>query len=281
MRHWIVACWIPALAGMTVGGCAPQKQQSGEAVHPAIVSLNPCSDAVLAEVARPGQLLAISHYSQNPASSSMDLAKAATFRAVSGSAEEVLALHPDLVVADEFLAPAARSALEQAGMKVVTVPIARNVEESRAQVLELARLTGDENPGILLNARIDAALARAAAPKINAPIPAVVWQAGGIVPGRDTLVADLLARTGFTLASAAQGMEQADHLPLERLLANPPDVLFVAANPRAQENRALGHPALDALAGTRRASLDPSLLWCGGPTIVRAAERLAEVRKGL
>ena len=266
---------------MTVGGCHQQSDPAPANVHPTIVSLNPCSDAVLAEVAAPGQVVAISHYSQDPASSSMDLEKAAQFRTVSGSAEEVLALRPDLVVADQFLAPATRSALERAGMEVVTVPIARNVEESRAQVLDLARLAGDENPGILLNARIDAALARAAAPRGNAPIPAVVWQAGGIVPGRDTLVADLLARTGFMLASAAQGMGQADHLPLEALVADPPDVLFIAADTRAQENRALTHPALDALAGTRRADLDPSLLWCGGPTIVRAVERLAQVRKSL
>ena len=211
----------------------------------------------------------------------MDLAVARRFRAVTGSAEEVLALHPDVVVADPFLAPATRTALERAGIIVETLPIARNVEESREQVLSLARLAGDENPGVLLNARIDAALARAAAPRVNTPIPAVVWQAGGIVPGRETLVADLLARTGFSLASASRGMGQADYLSLEELLADPPYVLFVAGDGRSQENRMLSHPALDALAGTRRAQFDASLLWCGGPTIVRAVERLAEVRKSL
>jgi iron complex transport system substrate-binding protein len=269
-----------ALLACLAGGCAPATPAPEAArVHPTIVSLNPCSDAVLAEVAAPGQLLAISHYSQDAASSSMDLEKANEFRAVSGSAEEVLALRPDVLVADPFLAPATRSELEKGGVRVVSLPIARNVDESRVQVLKLARLAGDENPGVLLNAHIDAALARAAAPKANAPIPAVVWQAGGIVPGRDTLVADLLARTGFILTSAARGMGQADHLPLEALLADPPDVLFIAADTRARENRALAHPALDVMAGTRRASFDASLLWCGGPTIVRAVERLAEVRR--
>ncbi|MCB2049080.1 MAG: ABC transporter substrate-binding protein [Novosphingobium sp.] len=269
--------FVAALSACNGPASAPE----GERPHPTIVSLNPCSDAVLAEVAAPGQLLAISHYSQNPASSSMDLAVARRFRAVTGSAEEVLALHPDVVVADPFLAPATRTALERAGIIVETLPIARNVEESREQVLSLARLAGDENPGVLLNARIDAALARAAAPRVNTPIPAVVWQAGGIVPGRETLVADLLARTGFSLASASRGMGQADYLSLEELLADPPYVLFVAGDGRSQENRMLSHPALDALAGTRRAQFDASLLWCGGPTIVRAVERLAEVRKSL
>ncbi len=268
---------IAALAGCAPAQPAPERLPE----RPRIVSLNPCSDAILAQVAEPGQLLAISHYSHDRASSSMDLAEAARFRAVSGSAEEVLALRPDVVVADPFLAPGTRAAIARAGIALVSLPMARTVEESRRQVLELARLAGDENPGILLNAEIDAALARAAAPRENPPIPAVVWQAGGIVPGRDTLVADLLARTGFVLQSAAQGMGQADHMPLEALLADPPRVLFVAGDGRARENAMLVHPALDRLAGTERVGFDASLLWCGGPTIARAVRHLAEARQSL
>jgi len=267
---------------MTLMGCAPVAPgRDGVGKHPTIVSLNPCSDAVLAEVARPGQLLAVSHFSHDPASSSMDLAEARRFRAVSGSAEEILALRPDMVVADPFLAPATRSALTQSGIRVVSLPIARSIEESREQVEELARLADNEAAGRMLNRRIDAALAQAASANRGAPATAVVWQGGGIVPGRDTLIADLLLRTGFVLASAAQGMRQADHLPLEMLLADPPQVLFVAADERAQENRSLGHPSLDRLEGTKREAFDASLLWCGGPTLVRAAGRLAEVRKSL
>jgi iron complex transport system substrate-binding protein len=277
---------VPAFAGTLLSACAPTAPLPDEGTaHPTLVSLNPCSDAVLAEVARPGQLLAISHFSQDPASSSMDLARAMRFRAVSGSAEEVLALRPDMVVADPFLAPATRAALAQSGIAVVSLPIARSIDESRAQVRQLARLARNEAAGRALNRRIDAALARAAPPHgsatIRAPVKAIVWQAGGIVPGRDTLIADLLARTGFVLASAARGMGQADHLPLETLLADPPVVLFVAANTRAQENRSLAHPVLDRLAGTRRVPFDASLLWCGGPTLERAAQRLAAARRSL
>jgi iron complex transport system substrate-binding protein len=265
-----------------LAACAPvAPAQEGAAAHPTIVSLNPCSDAVLAEVARPGQLLAVSHFSHDPASSSMDLAEARRFRAVSGSAEEILALRPDMVVADPFLAPATRSALAQAGIRLVSLPIARSIEESRKQVEELARLAGNDIAGRRLNRRIDTALAQAASAKRGAPATAIVWQGGGIVPGRDTLIADLLSRTGFVLASAAQGLGQADHLPLEMLLADLPQVLFVAGDERSQEDRSLGHPSLDRLEGTRRVAFDASLLWCGGPTLVRAAGRLATVRQGL
>jgi iron complex transport system substrate-binding protein len=249
--------------------------------QPTLVSLNPCSDAVLTEVADPRQLLAISSWSQDPASSSMDLNKACRFRAVGNSLEEVLALRPDAVVADAFLPAPTRAALERLHIAVVQLPIAQSVEQSRAQVMQLARLAGHPDRGKRLLARIDAALARAAPPPGARPVSAVVWQSGGIVPGPDSLIGDLLRRTGFRNLAAEHGMKQADFLPLETMLADPPQVILAAGNAASQEDRLLSHPALAALKGTRRVSLDSALLWCGGPSMVRTAERLAEVRQSI
>ena len=268
------------LIPLLLSACAPNSSvHAAPRQYPTLVSLNPCSDAVLAEVADPGQLLAISSYSQNPASSSMDLARARQFRAVSGSAEEVLALRPDLVISDQFLPPSTASALAALAIPVERLPIASSVDESRAQVLRLAALAGHPERGRALVARIDAALAGAAPPVGAAPIAAVVWQSGGIVPGPRSLIGDLLRRTGFRQISATRGMKQADVLPLEEMLADPPQVILAAGNALGNEDRLLAHPALAELRATRRERYDPALLWCGGGTIVRAAERLAEVRK--
>jgi iron complex transport system substrate-binding protein len=76
-------------------------------------------------------------------------------------------------------------------------------------------------------------------------------------------------------------MKQADFMPLEKMLADPPEVILAAGDSHAEEDRLLSHPALGSLNGTRRARLDPALLWCGGPTIIRAAQRLAQVRESL
>lgn len=244
---------------------------------PTIVSLNPCSDAVLHEIAAPGQLLAVSSWSHDPASSSMGVEAARRYRSVSGTVEEVLALEPDIVVAGVFLPPATEAAFADLGVRVEKLPIAASIAQSQAQVRRLSALAGRTAEGERLVARIDAALARAA-PGPGPALPAVVWQSGGIVPGRDTLIADVLERTGFASFSALRGMGQADYLPLETMLADPPRVIFAAGNAASNEDRLLAHPALARLAETRRERLDPSLLWCGGPTIARAAERLAEVR---
>ena len=101
------------------------------------------------------------------------------------------------------------------------------------------------------------------------------------MPGSETLIAQLLAATGFSNAAALRGLRQADLLPLEQVLAAPPRVIFTAGNPLANEDRLLAHPALRGLTGTLRARLDPALLWCGGPTIPKALARLSEVRRGL
>ena len=270
-----------------LSGCGPAAlaltERGGEpagALRPTIVSLNPCSDAVLAEVAAPGQLLAISSYSHDPASSSMDPALARRFRSVSGSVEEIAALSPDVVVAGSMVSPATASALEQLGIRLVRLPIAHDIAASKAQVRNLAALSGQKAKGEAMVRRIEAALAKAAPPAGAAPVEAIVWESGGIVAGDDTLIADILKRTGFANGAAARGLGQAQYLPLERMLASPPQVILESGDARSDEDRLLSHPALASLKNTRRARLDPALLWCGGPTIVRAADRLAEVRRG-
>ena len=87
---------VAFLAALLLPSCAGPPEQVEHRQHPAIVSLNPCTDAILAEVADPAQILAISHYSHDPQATSMDLAAALRFRATGGTVEEVLALAPDI-----------------------------------------------------------------------------------------------------------------------------------------------------------------------------------------
>ncbi|MFC0588166.1 ABC transporter substrate-binding protein [Novosphingobium aquiterrae] len=269
---------LPLLA--LLAGCSAAAGPSGQGQHPTIVSLNPCSDAILAEVADPAQLLAISSYSHSPASSSMDLAAARRFRSVGDAAEEAFALHPDVIVASTYLAPSTRAAFARMGLRVEQLGVASSVAESRAQVRQLAALAGHPERGEALIARIDAAL-RAASPADGREVGAVVWQSGGIVAGQGTLITELMAHAGFANLAARRGLRQADQLPLELLLADPPRVILTAGSAAAQEDRMLRHPALAALHQTRRERLNPKLLWCGGPTIVPALARLAEVRRSL
>jgi iron complex transport system substrate-binding protein len=257
-------------AAVLLAGCAAPAPRG--AVHPTVVSLNPCTDAVLAEVADPAQILALSHYSHDPRGASMPLAVARRFRATGGTVEEVLALDPDLVVAGSFMAPATAQAFDRLDIHVETFGIVSNVNENAAQIRRLAALVGHPERGEALVARIDAALAKS---RFDGPsAAALVWQQGGIVPGADTLVARLAAHAGFASHSAARGLGQGAYLPLEQVLADPPDVVLAAGN-----ERMLTHPALRSLEDVRYERFEPSLLYCGGPTVIRTVGRLAAVRK--
>ncbi len=255
-----------------MGCAAPAPVEEG--ALPTIVSLNPCTDAILAEVADPAQLFAISHYSHDPRASSMPLAEARRFRATGGTVEEVLALDPDLVVAGAFLPPATAQAFDRLGIRVETFGIVPDLAENAAQIRRLSVLAGHPERGEALLGRIDDALASARydGPKVDA----LLWQTGGIVPGERTLIARLLAHTGFASHSAARGLGQAAYLPLEQVLADPPQVVLAAGS-----ERMLTPPVLRGLEGVRYERLDPALLYCGGPTVIRAVERLAEIRTGL
>lgn len=266
--------WLLAIALGAVAGCIPVPAPSHPAAaKPTVVSLNPCSDAILAELLPPERLLAVSHYSHDPQGTSMDLALASQFRATGGTVEEVMALDPDVVVGSTFMPPATRSALERLGMRVETLGIASSVAESQEQVRVLAAAVGEPERGAALAQRIGQAAARLDQQRGQRPVATVLWQPGGIVPGEQTLVGDLMRRAGLASHSAARGMHQADYLSLEQVLADPPALLLVAGSERAQR-----HPALDQLPDTRNEAFDPSLLYCGGPSVIRAAARLEQLR---
>lgn len=263
MRH------LAAVLLLALAGCAPQPRADGP--RPTIVSLNPCSDAILAEVTAPGQLLAISHYSHDPRATSMPLDQALAYQTTGGTVEEVLALDPDIVVASSFLPPATSAAFERLGIRVETLGVATSVAQSMAQVRQLATLAGQADKGEQLAGRIAAAWDRAA--YSGPPTSTLLWQEGGIVPGRGSLIAQLLAHSGFTLHSGARGLRQGAYLPLERVLADPPALVLAAA-----DEPMLRHPVLARVPGLRYEQFDPALLYCGGPSIIAALERLGEVR---
>jgi iron complex transport system substrate-binding protein len=202
----------------------------------------------------------------------MPLAQARRFRATGGTVEEVLALGPDIVVAGVFLPPAQAAAFRRLGIRVETFGIVPDLEENAAQVRRLATLAGHPQRGEALLARTDAALAAA---RFHGPkVRTLLWQEGGIVPGEGTLIARLMALTGFASHSAARGLGQGAYVPLEQVLADPPELVLAASS-----ERMLTHPVLRQLKGLRYQRLDPSLLYCGGPTVVRAADTLAKIRR--
>jgi iron complex transport system substrate-binding protein len=251
------------------------------AARPRIVSINPCVDAVLVRVADPDQILAISHYSQDPAATSIPLDVARRYRVTSGTAEEVVALAPDLVMSGPHVAPSTIFALERMKIRIAKFTVAESVEESEKQIRLIAGAVGAPERGEELVGAINGALEHARAAD-QRRITAVIWQGGGMVPGRGTLADQLLQITGYRNLSASYGLSKWDVLPLEYLIASPPDLVLSVGTGNIERDRMLGHPAIRKLAERVPFRTYPfRLLQCGGPTIIEAVARLAEVRKEL
>ena len=251
------------------------------APHPRVVSINPCVDAVLVRIAEPQQIAGISHYSQDPRASSIAPEIARRFHSTAGTAEEVIALAPELVISGPHVSPATIRALERLHMPLLKLGVPESVAESLTQIRQLGAMVGAPERGEALIAQIEIALA-AARPPDRQLIDALIWQRGGLVPGAGTLADELLRRTGYRNLSAAYGLQKWDVLPLEYLIATPPAVVFSVSSDESEHDRMSGHPVLRGLA--QRVAFRPysfRLLQCGGPTIIDAVTQFAAIRRGL
>ncbi len=243
--------------------------------------MNPCVDAVLVEVADAEQILAISHYSQDARATSIPLDTARRFAATSGTAEEIVALRPDTVLAGAHISPSTLAALNRLGVPVQTFGVPASIADSVAQIRAIAVAAGHPERGEALVQRIEQAVARArrgAGAGVSAdPVPALIWQGGGLVPGENTLANELLRLAGFRNMSLAYGLQSWDVLPLEYLVAQPPRVLL---SDGGAGDLMTSHRVLRRLEGqVLRAPFDERLLSCAGPVIIRALDRLSHVRE--
>jgi iron complex transport system substrate-binding protein len=246
-----------------------------------IVSTNPCLDAILVELVPPARIAAISHYSQDPRATSMDLGAARRLPATAGTAEEVIALRPGLVLASSFTQPATLAAYRRLGLRVEVMSIASTIAENRAQIRALAHAVGAPARGEALVARIDRAVA-AAAPPDGARPSMLLWLGGSnLVNGQGTLIDEMLVRAGFRNASADYGVRFTGGLPLEHVVARPPDVVMTPTGAiSGDEDAKRASLRTRALRGRARvADFPPNLFYCGGPSIVPAMERLAAIRR--
>jgi iron complex transport system substrate-binding protein len=263
------------LAAFALTGCTSQP-----AIAPhGVVSNNPCIDAVLAEIALPDQVTAVSIYSHDPDSASAPLAWARQLPAIGISAEELLLARPKLVLTGNLASGGTNAVLARAGIKTVALGVAPTIADDMQQIRTIAAVLDRTDAGEALISDIQKSLP-------NTPFPgpfvsAIIWQNGGFVAGKGTLQDELLARHGFRNASAQYGLSSWGVLPLETLMRNPPMVIFMPTQPRgsdARETRAR-QKLLTHLGGrTRIVDFPDRLLFCGGPTIIKVSAILKKTR---
>ncbi|MGH8188786.1 MAG: ABC transporter substrate-binding protein, partial [Steroidobacteraceae bacterium] len=150
-----------------------------------IVSLSPCIDTILVELAPPESIAALSHYSRDPERSTI-ATLAQRLPVTYETAEEVVALKPDLVLMSHHSAVSTRSALQRVGIRYELFDVAYSVTESVEQIRRIAALVGREREGDVLTARIERAIEAARLPPGAPRVTAAVYQPGGLTAGAST-----------------------------------------------------------------------------------------------
>ena len=255
---------------------------AGEPTPPPIrvVSLDLCTDQLLVELVGRDRIAAVTHLAADPAVSAIPQ-KARGIPITHGNAEDVLRYDPDLVLAGPFGVANTVDLLRRLGRHVVVVALPQDLDGVRASVRAVAGAVGEAAKGEALIAELDRRLSRVAPPAGPAPT-ALIYQVGGSVSGPGSLADAILAAAGFRNMSAAYRLSRGGQVPLESLIARPPDLLVLASDEEEYRTTLadnLRHPLVRRLR-QRGASVElPWRFWlCGTPHIADAIERLARAR---
>lgn len=240
-----------------------------------VVSINLCTDQLAMLLAAPGQLVSVSFLARDPHMSAM-VTEAAAYPANHAQAEEVFLMHPDLVLAGEWSAPATVDLLRRLGIPVVQLPAAARLDQVPELLRAAGRALGREAEAERLARGYEADLA--ALRRAPGPVLAAFYGPNGYTSGRDTLSGDILAAAGLRNLATEEGISGGAALPLERLVMAAPDLLITAAPyPGASRSEELlAHPALaDLRARAARAEAPDSDWVCGTPATLAAVAAMA------
>ena len=264
-------------AALIIFGCL-DLQAAAASNLPRIASINLCTDQLLITLADPPQILGLSPYSRDPARS-WAAAQADSFLRLSGTAEDVLMLQPDVVVAGRFTKLATRELLKEKGLRVVEFDAARSLDDVKKQIRLMGDVTRHPDRASAEIDRLDAAIAHVrqlAAPK---PHRVLAISRRGWVTGGDSLTSSLLANAGLSNAAKDLGIKSGRFATLETIVDLKPDFILVSDDSGFAEDEGsafLLHPALERFyPATKRIVIPERLTVCGGPMLSEAMDRLA------
>lgn len=257
---------------MTVAGVAHTAEL------PRIASINLCTDQLLMNLADPAQILGLSPYARD-AARSWEAAKAAQFPKLSGEAEDVLVLQPDLVVAGRYTKRATRELLKDKGLKVAEFDVPRSMDDVKKQILRMGDLTGHPDRAAAEVTKLDAAIARTRAVASRKNFRVLALSRRGWVSGSESLTGALLSAVGLSSAAKDMGFRTGGFASLEAIVSLKPDFLLVSEGSSFAEDSGrafLLHRALERFyPDSKRLVIPEKLINCGGPMIAEALDRLA------
>jgi iron complex transport system substrate-binding protein len=270
--RWLRTGWGIALAAM-LSACGQPGAISPPAHPLRVVSLDYCADQYVLKLLPRARIAAVSPYAD--AEESYMRAAAAGVRKVRPNAEDVLVLRPDLVVRTFGGGADAPAMFARAGVPVLQLGYAENLEGVRRVLVETANGLGESARGAAIARDFDRRLAALNAGGAGRSVLYVT--PGGVTSGPGTLVDESFKAAGLRNFEDRGGWNP---LPLERLAYAKPDVIAAAFFDTRYNHpdpwSAATHPvAREGLKRRPHVALPGAWTACGGWFLLDAVEALA------
>ena len=250
---------------------APASAPRAPATPKRIVSVNLCADQLVLALADRGQIAGLTHNAADPELSAA-AAKARGLPLLGNSAEQILAIDPDLVVGMPASRSAALAALPGRTYPLLDLDTANRLDQIYASIRATAKAVGHADRGEALVAQMERELA--GLPKPGGGRVAAYYQRRGYMTGTGTLIDELMTRLGLVNLAGKLGKPPLSQLSLEEMVAARPDFLIVESATDTitdQGSEMLHHPAIKDIP---RISIPQAWTVCGSPEYTVAARSI-------
>ena len=244
-----------------------------------ILSMNLCADVLLLELVPRGRIAAVTYLAHDGAEALFPGADAGV--AINhGTAEDIINLKPDLILAGAYSTSMTRRLAKAIGAPIVEVPDAVRFDDIRRNLRQVGVAVGEPARAEALVARMDADLAALTALPARRPVRVIAWSGGDSVPGRETLSGHIIAAAGAVNIAARPGQTYGA-IDVEELLAARPDALLYGGggplkpSVRGEEGQ---HRVLRRLYAGRRIVYSDIAHTCGLP---QSADSARDLRRAL
>lgn len=241
------------------------------AVPQRIVSINLCADQLVLALADRSQIAGLTKNATDREMSG-EAATAQGLPLLSNSAEQILAIEPDLIVGMPASRSAALAALPEQDYPLLDLDTANTLDEIYTSIRQTAAAVGHPARGDALIARMQRELV--GLPKPGKGRVAAYYQRRGYMTGTGTLIDELMTRVGLVNLAGKLGKPPLSQLSIEEMAAAQPDFLIVESATDTvtdQGSEMLHHPALKDIP---RISVPQAWTVCGSPAYTHAARSL-------
>lgn len=238
---------------------------------PRVASVNLCTDQLLLLLADHEQIVSLSYLSADPQYSDWS-AQASAYPLNHASAEELVALQPDLVLAGLYNDHYTLNFLESLGISVARVARADSLGGLFKPMLKVGALIGQAERAEAMVADLQARMSQVLLRRQVTDKRLAILGPNAYTQGAGTLTDELIKLAGLRNLASELGKQGNAEYSLEELLVAQPELIAIednTINRNSLAQRLLQHPALQR--GLSRAQpIDiPSGHWgCPGPSYV-------------